>query len=146
MLDVDLVDSSFRIFHRGMAAEHRCDAHRVCLHPAPYCAQRKTGRRPTLVPGLTHCYPMEKRRAPGARNVGSRRQCRTLNLMARTLRLARLYERLCRSMYRTASSFFFRTTISRSSPQRITTRIDVAHRESRRKLVGKGYAQIQHER
>ncbi len=56
------------------------DAHRVRLHPPPHCTERKTGRRGNQVSGLTRCRPVEERRAPAAKNIGSRRRRWTVDL------------------------------------------------------------------
>ena len=60
----------------GYAKVRLCgsDAHRVCLHPTPDCAERKIGRWANQVSGITHCCLVEERRASAAKNIGSRRR------------------------------------------------------------------------
>lgn len=43
------------------------------MHPAPDYAERKTGRQAAQVSDLAHGCPVEERRAPAVKNIGSRR-------------------------------------------------------------------------
>ena len=61
----------------------RCDAHRVCLHPAPHYAERKTGRRANQVSSLTHRCIVEERRKASPRSTGPGRKCRPEHLEIR---------------------------------------------------------------
>src|ERR1041384_6919106 len=75
------VRRSWRTRLRKGSLVGRCDAHRVRLHPASDYAKRKTGRRPTQVSHRAHGGPVEERRAPAAKNIGSRRRHWTRDLM-----------------------------------------------------------------